>query len=121
MIQTTHLQVSAASSQHDLKARHDDVAAQVTQAATGAAADVAASEQVARSGELASALTSFSDALHASPVDVKFSIDAETNRVVTRVVDRENGDVIRQFPSEEVLRISQALEKLQGLLMHQTA
>jgi flagellar protein FlaG len=40
---------------------------------------------------------------------VEFSIDSESGRTVVSVRDANTGDVIRQMPSEEALRIAQAL------------
>ncbi|TDF64259.1 flagellar protein FlaG [Cupriavidus sp. L7L] len=70
---------------------------------------------------LATVLNSLIEALRGSPVDIRFTIDAETHRVVTKLVSRESGDTIRQIPSEEALRISRAIDRLQGLLIEQTA
>ena len=42
---------------------------------------------------------------------------SQGQRVVTRIVDRDSGDVIRQIPSEEVLRIAESLEQMQGRLI----
>lgn len=50
---------------------------------------------------------------------VEFHLQEFGGRVVTRIVDRESGDVIRQIPSEEVLRIAESLEQLQGRLIQQ--
>ncbi|MFC4522111.1 flagellar protein FlaG [Cupriavidus pinatubonensis] len=91
---------------------------------TGTQPEVSTREDSARpvrTEALATALTSLSEALRASPVDVRFTIDAETHRVVTKVVSRESGDIIRQMPSEEALRITRAIDRLQGLLIDQTA
>ncbi len=75
----------------------------------------------AGSAELDSALKSLNDALQATPLEVRVSIDKATHRMVTSVVDKVTGETIRQFPSKEVLRIVRAIDKLQGLLIHQTA
>ncbi|MHB0775667.1 flagellar protein FlaG [Halomonas sp. WWR20] len=48
---------------------------------------------------------------------VEFQLDDFDGRVITRLVDRESGDLIRQIPSEEVLRIAKALDQLQGRLI----
>ncbi|WP_104201979.1 flagellar protein FlaG [Billgrantia saliphila] len=48
---------------------------------------------------------------------VEFELNDTTTRVVTRIVDRETGDVLRQIPSEEVLAIAERLEELQGRLI----
>lgn len=48
---------------------------------------------------------------------VEFYLQEHGSRVVTRIVDRDSGEVIRQIPSEEVLRIAESLERLQGRLI----
>ncbi|MAX33354.1 MAG: hypothetical protein CME72_09875 [Halomonadaceae bacterium] len=48
---------------------------------------------------------------------IEFSLDEHPSRVVTRIVDRVSGDVIRQIPSEEVLRIAEQLDEMQGRLI----
>jgi flagellar protein FlaG len=50
-----------------------------------------------------------------------FSIDEDTGKTVVKVVDKESGDTIRQIPSEEMLAISKAIDKIKGLLLKQTA
>lgn len=52
---------------------------------------------------------------------VQFSVDQDSNRTVVKVVDLETKKVIRQFPNEDVLAMSKALDKLQGLMVKQTA
>jgi flagellar protein FlaG len=41
--------------------------------------------------------------------DVLFSIDSASGRTVVSIRDANTGDVIRQIPSEEALRLAQAL------------
>jgi flagellar protein FlaG len=53
--------------------------------------------------------------------NLEFIIDEESKRTVVRVVNKETRQVIRQFPSDEMLSISHAIDRLQGLLIHQTA
>jgi flagellar protein FlaG len=43
---------------------------------------------------------------------LNFTIDRETDRIVVEVVDEETGEVVRQVPPEEMLRISAHLKKL---------
>lgn len=52
---------------------------------------------------------------------LEFDLSDESSRVITRVVDRESGEVIRQIPAEEVLRIAERLNDLQGGLVDLTA
>lgn len=47
-----------------------------------------------------------------------FSIDKSTGKTVVRIVDSETKEVVRQIPTEEVLSIARALDRLQGLLIN---
>lgn len=48
--------------------------------------------------------------------DLKFSLDDESGKVVVKVTDSKTGEVIRQMPSEEALRLAQRLEEARSLL-----
>lgn len=52
---------------------------------------------------------------------VEFAIDQQSDRVVVKVVDTSSKKVLRQIPNEEVLAMSKTLDKLQGLVIRQTA
>lgn len=43
---------------------------------------------------------------------LQFSVDEDSGRQVVRVTDKLSGDVIRQIPSEEVLRLARNLSEL---------
>ena len=43
-------------------------------------------------------------------------LDDSTGRVVVKVTDSESGDVIRQIPSEEALKLAESLEEVRSLL-----
>ena len=45
--------------------------------------------------------------------DLTFSIDENTNRSVVTVKDSQSGDVIRQIPSEELLKLAERIQELQ--------
>lgn len=45
--------------------------------------------------------------------DLAFTIDEDTNRSVVTVKDSQSGDVIRQIPSEEVLKLAERIQELQ--------
>jgi flagellar protein FlaG len=53
--------------------------------------------------------------------NLNFSVDEETGMDVVKVVDMDTEEVIRQFPSKEVLAIARALDQLQGLLVRDKA
>ncbi|MFT5923061.1 MAG: flagellar protein FlaG [Paraglaciecola sp.] len=44
---------------------------------------------------------------------LSFSVDEGSNKQVVRVTDAESGQIIRQIPSEEVLKLSERLQDLQ--------
>ena len=73
----------------------------------------------ATSTQLNSALAEINQTLKLASIGVQFEFDKEANTMVTKVMDVESGEVIRQMPSEEVVRFSKALGKLQGLLVSQ--
>ena len=52
---------------------------------------------------------------------LKFEIDDDTERVVVKIVNRESGEIIRQFPPEEVLELDKYLSGLKGLLLEERA
>jgi flagellar protein FlaG len=55
--------------------------------------------------------------MDSASLNLQFSVDRDVNKVVVKVVDTVTHEVIKQFPSEEMLAISKALDKLQGLLI----
>jgi flagellar protein FlaG len=52
---------------------------------------------------------------------VQFEVDEDSDKLVVKVVDKESKEVIRQMPSEEALAFSKTIDKLQGLVIRQTA
>lgn len=67
------------------------------------------------------ALTELAEVLRTTTIGLRFEIDETTNKVITMVVDKETGELIRQIPSEEVMRFARALDKLQGVFVSQLA
>lgn len=53
--------------------------------------------------------------------EINFSIDEESGINIVKVTDSKTNEVIRQFPSEEVIAIAHALDKLQGLFIKDKA
>lgn len=54
-------------------------------------------------------------------VSLQFSVDEESGRDVIKVMDKESGEVVRQFPSEEVLEVIKSLGHATGILFNETA
>ena len=104
-------------------------------AAEGIAAVKRASEQAVRvSDSVASQKTRASEEIQAvqakldeivSHLNVKmevrdkslnFSVDEVSNRVMVTVTDKVSGEVVRQVPSEAILKVAHNIEALKGVL-----
>lgn len=126
-------------------------AKQVTDAATGAAAaaggafriaeegqtlptvsPTASSEDFAASergddgqGEVAHAVKNMNEFFQMVRRTLQFSLDDESGRVVVKIKDAETDEVIRQIPSEEILRLAKSLDEFKdgfkGLLLEEKA
>ena len=59
--------------------------------------------------------------LQSRSVGLQFEVDKDTDKVIVKVVDRASGEVIRQIPTEEVVRIAKVLGKAPGMLVSQSA
>ena len=56
-----------------------------------------------------------------SASEVEFSVDSDGGGIVVRVLDSNTKEVIRQFPSEDMLKLRHALETLRGLMLDKKA
>ena len=72
-------------------------------------------------GEVEQAVKVVSDFVQQTNSSLEFSIDKESERLVVKVRDVETKEVIRQIPSEAILKMAQALGQVQGLLLQQKA
>lgn len=90
--------------------------------AAQAAADVRQGEAVQLGAEQTrQSLREINKVMDALAISVQFEIDPDYKEVIIKVVDQDTGKVIRQLPSEEVVRVAKALDNLKGLLFAQTA
>ena len=71
--------------------------------------------------QVAEAVKEANASLHSRAVGLRFEMDEDTDKLIVRVVDRESGELIRQIPSEEVVRIAKVLGKAPGLLVSREA
>ena len=53
--------------------------------------------------------------------DLIFSVDDASGRIIVEVKDSATGEIIRQIPSEDALRMLDHLEQARSLLFHATA
>ncbi|QDF96489.1 flagellar protein [Azoarcus sp. DD4] len=99
-------------------------AAQAAPTPATAATDATSPEAAAQPTSLEQVQQAMEDVRKAiTPVaqDLLFSIDEDTGKTIVKVVDASTDEVIRQIPSEEIISIAKALDKLQGLLVQQKA
>ena len=67
------------------------------------------------------AVSTLSEFAHSIQRDLDFSLDDGSGSLVVRVTDRASGDVIRQIPSEEALRLADSLDVMRSLLFEAKA
>ncbi len=65
---------------------------------------------------LEDAVASMQGATQALQRDLNFSIDDSTGRMVVKVTDSASGEIIRQMPTEEALRLAESLDEMRSLL-----
>lgn len=76
-------------------------------------ADNIEGEQRPESIELEEASREIEQFLQSQNRNLAFSVDQSTERSVVTVTEADSGDVIRQIPSEEILRLAERLRDLQ--------
>lgn len=62
------------------------------------------------------ALESINGALKNANNSLRFQIDNSVSQPIISVVDQDSGEILRQYPSEEVVRISRNIDSLRGVL-----
>jgi len=86
-----------------------------------ASAESSAVVEEATPTQVAEAVREINTSLQSRSVGLQFELDEDTDKMIVKVVDRTSGEVIRQIPSEEVVRIAKVLGKAPGLLVSQEA
>ncbi|QJE00954.1 flagellar protein FlaG [Massilia forsythiae] len=96
-------------------------AGKVSTTATAAAASAAISAAQPDRDTLDAAVKKINDSMAASSQSLEFSIDKDSKDIVVKVIDQNTREVLRQMPSAEALEIAKSIDKMQGLLIRQTA
>lgn len=78
-------------------------------------------DQMLARESLDSAVASISSFVQSVQRSLAFSVDDSSGEVVVKVTDLDSGEVIRQLPSEEALRLSEQLESLRSLMFEARA
>jgi flagellar protein FlaG len=111
-----------ASSVREPLGSNNSIDATATAVATVATAAAKQPEDQALAREsLDSAVASISAFVQGVQRSLDFSVDDTSGEVVVKVTDRDSGEVIRQLPSEEALRLSEQLESLRSLMFEARA
>jgi flagellar protein FlaG len=87
-----------------------------TQPPKAAADSQAAEAEKLTAGKLQESLEEINNVLAGFSISVQFQIDPDYQDLIVKVVDRASGELIRQMPSADVVRISKAMDNLKGLL-----
>lgn len=66
--------------------------------------------------QVRSAVSEIEKFLSTSRRNLEFSTDEESGKIVVKVIASETGELIRQLPSEEALRIAHSLSDVNSLL-----
>lgn len=82
---------------------------------------VESTKQAVDPTQVKSAMEKINQTVRMMSSNLEFTQDAETGIDVVKVIDSENKQLIRQFPSEEVIAIARALDQLQGMLVRDKA
>lgn len=69
------------------------------------------------SDKLTQVAAELSDMMSMMRKGLAFKVDENSGLAVVTVLDRDTGDVIRQMPSEEALKLAEKLSEVTGLLM----
>ena len=93
-------------------AKADQIAAFAVRQAANAQPDI---DQPSAS-QLKQSLEDINTALASFSISVQFQVDPDYKDLIVRIVDQDSGKLIRQMPTEDVVRISKAMDNLKGLL-----
>jgi len=71
--------------------------------------------------EVSAAVKKLNEAMPPSAQSLEFEIDEDSKDIVVKIIDQSTREVVRQMPSKEALEMAKAIDKMQGLLIRQTA
>jgi flagellar protein FlaG len=66
--------------------------------------------------EIEEAIDTLNNALARSPTSAKISRDEDLNRFIVKIMDDVSGEIVREIPSEALLKFARNLRELKGLL-----
>lgn len=66
--------------------------------------------------QVLAAVTDMQDFVQATHHNIQFQLDEDSGRMLVKVTERDTGEVIRQIPSEEAVRLAESLSEIRSLL-----
>ena len=69
--------------------------------------------------EVKKAIGSVSQMLTEKNIDLKWNFDDKSNSIVIKFIERESNKLIRQVPSEEILKLRQHITEMLGMIYDQ--
>ncbi len=66
-------------------------------------------------------LDSFQDMSKTIQTKLNFTVHEENNEIIIKVIDKESNQLIRQFPSDEMLNLQDRMRDLAGFLFNSNA
>lgn len=66
--------------------------------------------------QVLAAVTDMQDFVQATHHNIQFQLDEDSGRMIVKVTEASTGDVIRQIPSEEAVRLAENLSEIRSLL-----
>lgn len=69
--------------------------------------------------EVKEVVESFQEMSETIQTKLSFSVDEENNEIVVKIFDKESEELIRQFPSDEMLSLQDKMSDLAGFLFDQ--
>ena len=117
------VQLAETSKERQVKAVTDKIEVKqpdvkITEVARDAAAEKSHSlESLDRMGdELREAISALNAALEKTPTKALITKDEQLNRYIVRIADKASGEIVREIPSEALLKFARNLQELKGLI-----
>lgn len=70
--------------------------------------------------ELRDAISTLNAALEKTKTRALITRDEEINRFIVRIADEDSGEIVREIPSEAILKFSRNLQELKGLIFDES-
>ncbi len=86
-----------------------------------ASSDSTTSDAQADSGSIDAAVADIQSFVQTVKRGLNFNVDDSSGEVVVKVIDTDSGKLVRQIPSEELLKLAERLEDIRSLMFEAKA